>query len=90
MIQSNYFYFSILLFGWSNKKFHCHHFCATFINFNFFGQNLKIEIRGQFVNCKNLMGQFVIFLNFWGQIENFGVHLYLLILLSLNLIFSLH
>jgi len=41
MIQLNYFYFSILLFGWSNKKIHCHHFWTTFINFKNFG--LKFE-----------------------------------------------
>jgi len=28
----------IQLFGWSNKKFHCHDFWATFINFNFFAK----------------------------------------------------
>jgi len=44
---------------------------------------LKIEIRGQFVNFKNLRGQIIVFVNFegpncnfleiyWGQIENFG------------------
>jgi len=56
MIQINYFHFSIFLFGWSTTKFHCHHFWATFINFNFFGPNLKIEIRGQFVNFKKFEG----------------------------------
>jgi len=48
MIQLNYSYFPILLFGWSNKKINCHHFWATFIKKNW--PNLKIEIRGQFVN----------------------------------------
>jgi len=52
MIQLNHSYFSILLFEWSNKKFDCHHFWVTSINFKFFGPNLKIEIRSQFVNLK--------------------------------------
>jgi len=56
MIQLNSFHFSILLLGWSNKKFQCHHFWGTFINFNFLGPNLKIEIRGQFVNFKKIEG----------------------------------
>jgi len=62
MIQLNSFYFSILLFGWSNKKFQCNHFWGTFINFNFFGPNLKTEIRGQFVSFKNFEGSIYNFL----------------------------
>jgi len=65
------------LFGWSNKKFQCHHFLGTFIKFNFFGPNSKIEIRDQFVNFRNfegsnynfwkkLRGQFIIFWKFIG------------------------
>jgi len=54
MIQLNYSHFSIHLFGWSNKKINCHHFWITFINFNFLGPNLKIEIWCQFVNFKNI------------------------------------
>jgi len=73
MIQLNYFHFSILLFGWNNKKFHNDHFWATFINFNFFWPNLKIEIRGQFVNFKYLRGQNIIFKNFEGPICNFWI-----------------
>jgi len=38
MIQLNSFHFSILLFGWSNKNFQCHHFWETFINFNFWAK----------------------------------------------------
>jgi len=71
MIQLNYLHFSILLFGWSNKKLHYHHFWKTFINFNFLGPNFKIEIRGQFVSFKNLRGQIIIFENFEGPIYNF-------------------
>jgi len=62
MIQLNSFHFSILLFGWSNKKFQCHRFWGTFINFKFFGSNLKIEIRGQFVNFKKFEGSVYNFL----------------------------
>jgi len=64
MIQFNYFHFSILLLGKSNKKCHSHYFWATFINFNFLGPNLKIKIWGQFVNFKKLRGQIIIFENF--------------------------
>jgi len=71
MIQLNYFHFSIFLFGWSNKKYHYHHFWATFINFNFLWPNLKIEIRGRFINSKNLRGQIIIFENFEGQFAIF-------------------
>jgi len=46
MIQLNYFHFSILLFGQSNKK----------IIVIIFGPNFRIEIRGQFVNFKNFEG----------------------------------
>jgi len=56
MIKLKCFHFSILLFGWSNKKIHCHHFWATFVIFNFVGPNLKIEIRGQSVNFKKIEG----------------------------------
>jgi len=62
MIQLNYFHSSILLFGWSYKKNSCHHFWATFINFKFFGPNLKNEIRGQFANFKIFEGPNY---NFW-------------------------
>jgi len=68
MIQLNCFYFSILLFGWSNKKFHCHNFWANFINLNFFGPHLKIKIRGQFVNFKKIRGQIIILKKIDGQI----------------------
>jgi hypothetical protein len=68
MIQLNYFYFSIILFGWSNKIIHFHYFWATFINFKFFGSNLKIEIRGQFVNSKNFEGSNYKFGKFEGSI----------------------
>jgi len=54
--QLNYFYFSRLLFGWSNKKIRCHHFWATFRNFNFLRPNLKIDIRDPFANFKNFEG----------------------------------
>ena len=64
-------YLSIFLFGWSNKRFHCHHFWATFVNFNFFGPNLKIEISDQFVNYKILRGQIIIFEKIEGSIYNF-------------------
>jgi len=60
MIKLNYSNFSKLLFGWSNKKFHCHHFRKTFINYIFLGSNLKIEIMGQFVNLKFFRGQIII------------------------------
>jgi len=53
--------FKILLFGWSNKKFHSYPCWETFINFKFRGPNLKIEIRGQFVNFKKIRGQIIIF-----------------------------
>jgi len=76
MIQLQCFHFSILLFGWSNKKFHCHHFWATFVIFNFVGTNLKIEIRGQFVNFKKIEGSICNFLKFFGVkikiLENLG------------------
>jgi len=56
MIQLKCFHFSILLFRWSNKKSHFHHFWTTFINFKFFGPNFKIKINGQFVNFKIFEG----------------------------------
>jgi len=74
MIQLNYLHFSILLFGWSNKKLHYHHFWKTFINFNSLGPNLKIEIRGQIlIIFENFEGPIYNFFgNLLGQIENFG------------------
>jgi len=38
MIQLNYFYLSILLFGWSNKKNSLSSFLGNFYKFYFFGQ----------------------------------------------------
>lgn len=44
---------------------------GNLINFNIFGPNLKIEIRGQNVNFKKLRGQIIIFEKFEGPICNF-------------------
>jgi len=38
----------------------------NFIEFNFYGPNLKIEIRGQFVNYKNFEGSNYNFWKTWG------------------------
>jgi len=62
IIQLKCFHFSILLFGWSNRKVKCHLCWATFINGKFFGPNLKIKIIGQFVKFKNFEGSNY---NFW-------------------------
>ena len=49
------------MFGWSNKRIHCHCFWVIFIN-------LEIEIG---VNLQILRGQFVISELFWGKFEIF-------------------
>ena len=74
MIQLNYFHFSILLFGWSNKKFHSHYFWATFINFNFWGQFVNFKnFEGSNDNFWKYWGANLQFLEiYWGQIEKFG------------------